>query len=153
MRILPFLFLVFVGIPSLEIYLFIQVGAQIGALPTILLALAIMALGSFLIRHQGVLTLLRVRDSLQQGRAPAMALLEGVVMLLAGVLFLLPGFFTDLIALLLAIPPLRRALIRTWLRRSRVIHRPGGPGPTTFDGEFRREDQGRIEGQGPRNED
>lgn len=148
------LFLVFLLIPLLEIYLLIQVGGVIGALPTVFLVVFTAVLGAALLRLQGLTTLNRVREALNRGELPTVAMLEGVVLVLSGALLLTPGFFTDLIGFLGLIPPLRQALIRALLRRGLVAAfgqspgpagpgRPGearGHGPRTLEGEYRRED-------------
>ena len=109
--------MLFVGAPLVELYLLIEVGSRIGAFPTIALCLFTAALGGLLVRWQGLQVLLRVRDSLQRREAPAIELLEGAAILVAGVLLLLPGFVTDTVGYLLLIPPLRRAAIMFLLRR------------------------------------
>jgi UPF0716 protein FxsA len=160
MRILLFPLLLLIGLPVFEIYLFIEVGTRIGYLQAVGLLIAGMAVGALIIRYQGFLTLMRVRDAMLRGEAPTMALLEGLLLLVSGFLFVLPGFFTDALGLLLLVPFLRRLLIRNWLGRFRAAH-PGARthrehgGRTTIDGEFHREDDPRIrsEGRGPRSED
>jgi UPF0716 protein FxsA len=143
MRILVFPLLLLVGVPALEIFLFVEVGRQIGAWPTVGLTLAAMVWGSFLIRYQGMLTLVRVRDAFARGEPPAMALLEGLVLLVSGFLFLIPGFFTDAVGGLLLVPFLRRLLIYAWLGHVRMGP-PGGGQTTTIEGEFRRDDDPRL---------
>jgi len=149
MRLLLLPLLVLVGIPALEIYLFVLVGQRIGPWPTVGITLAAMLFGAFLIRYQGILTLARVREAFLRGEPPAMALLEGLVLLVAGFLFLLPGFFTDALALLLLVPFLRRPLIRAALGRTRGVaagrvRQPGREETTIIEGEFRREDDPRL---------
>ena len=135
--------LVLIGLPAFEIFLFVEIGSRIGAWPTVGLMLAAMALGIALIRYQGILTLVRVREAVMRGEAPALAMLEGLMMLVSGFLFLVPGFLTDALALLGLIPPLRRALINKWLGHAHL--RPGpGSGPRTYEGECRREDDPRL---------
>jgi len=78
---------------------------------------------------------------------PALEMMEGVLLVLAGIFLLTPGFFTDAIGFLLLVPPLRQALVRAFLRRAQVDAqtppgtRPGQPRDTyTIEGEYRRED-------------
>ena len=147
----PFLILliVFLLVPLVEIYLLIKVGAIIGAFPTIFMVVFTAVLGAWLLRIQGFSTLARVRSTLEQGGIPAIEMVEGAVLLLAGALLLTPGFFTDTIGFLCLIPSLRRAVIRFALARWMVVPGDfGGPGSSsrgpysskTIEGEFRRED-------------
>jgi len=95
MRPFQILFLLFLLIPLLEIYLLIKVGGIIGALPTVFIVVFTAVLGAWLLRIQGLSTLMRVRSTLAQGGIPAVEMLEGAVLLVAGALLLTPGFFTD----------------------------------------------------------
>lgn len=111
------LLLLFISIPMVEIYLLIQVGEQIGALPTVALVVFTAVLGVWLLRWQGLATLAQVQQAMAQGQLPAIPLIEGLFLLVAGALLLTPGFFTDSIGFALLIPPLRQALARTVLQR------------------------------------
>lgn len=111
------LFLFFLVVPIIEIYLLITVGGLIGAVPTILLVVFTAVLGAVLLRQQGFATLKRVQDEMGQGQIPAMAMMEGVVLLFSGALLLTPGFFTDTIGFLCLVPPLRRWGIRLLMQR------------------------------------
>ena len=106
------LLLLFIGVPVIEIYVLIQVGHEIGALWTIVLLFAIAALGSALLRLQGLATLAQVQAALARGELPTEALLEGLVLLLAGVLMVTPGFVTDIAGFLFLLPALRRGIAR-----------------------------------------
>jgi UPF0716 protein FxsA len=133
-------FLLFVGVPLLELYLLIQVGSEIGALPTIGLSILTAVIGTFLVRVQGFSVLLRVREMVNRGEVPAIEVLDGALLLIAGVLLLLPGFLTDALGFLLLVPPLRRLLILRFVRVMPVPHHPQpGDGPRVIEGEFRRE--------------
>jgi UPF0716 protein FxsA len=141
------LFILFLSIPLLEIYLLIKVGGAIGAWPTVLLVIFTAMLGAFLLRLQGLVTLNKVQLAMARGELPTLAMLEGVVLLLCGVLLLTPGFFTDALGFLGLVPPLRQGLIR-WLLSHGVVNTMGGAynrhhphdAPRTLDGEYRRED-------------
>ncbi len=111
---LKLLFALFIGLPLIELYVLIEVGARIGGFWTILLCLATAALGGLLIRIQGVLTLLDARARLARGEIPAEHGLHGAMLALAGFLLFTPGFITDAIGFLLLVPAVRRWLIR-WL--------------------------------------
>lgn len=114
------LFVLFAVLPVVEIYLLIQVGYQLGALPTVALVLLISLLGALLVRHQGFEILRRIQTELGQGRLPAAELLDGALVLVGGTLLLTPGFFTDLLGLFFLFPVSRTFLkqfARLWLQR------------------------------------
>ncbi len=138
----PLLLLLFLVIPLLEIYLLIKAGSVIGALPTVALVVFTAVLGAFLLRLQGLSTLNRIRTSLMQGKVPAMEILEGAALLVAGGLLLTPGFFTDAIGFLLLIPPLRRYWLLKIIERVTItsVSRGRARGPRTFEGESWRDD-------------
>lgn len=108
------LFALFVLVPLAELYLLIEVGAGIGGLSTIALCLLTAAIGGVLVRIQGVQTLLRARDMMSRGEAPAEQVLHGVMIAVSGILLFLPGFITDGIGFLLLIPVVREKVGR-WL--------------------------------------
>ncbi len=144
------LLLLFVGAPLVELYLLIEVGARIGAFSTIALTVFTAVLGGLLVRLQGLKVLFRVQEVTAQGGIPAMEMLEGAALLLAGLSLLLPGLITDTIGFLLLIPPLRRALIIAFLRRYANLRPAPGPegarhphAPRTLEGDWRREDDDR----------
>ncbi|MDJ0741194.1 MAG: FxsA family protein [Gammaproteobacteria bacterium] len=137
---------IFVGAPLIELYLLIEVGGVIGALPTILLSLFTAALGGWLVRMQGFSVLFRAQSQMANKEVPALELMEGAMLLLVGLALLLPGFITDAVGFLLLIPPLRRALIVHWLK-SRGTLRPGEVHVHTetrseriIEGDYRRDD-------------
>lgn len=139
--------LLFVGAPLAELYLLIEVGTRIGALATITLSVCTAVLGGLLVRWQGVAVLFRVRAAQARDEVPAIELLEGLTLLMAGVLLLLPGLITDTIGFLLLVAPLRRAVILRWLQRRGVLRPAGGvaPDPTArkggyIEGDYHRED-------------
>ncbi len=141
------LFLLFLTVPAVEIYFLIKVGNVIGAIPTIALVVFTALLGAFLLRLQGWITLQRTRMSLARGELPAMEMLEGVLLVVAGALLLTPGFVTDTLGFLLLAPPLRRALIQRFVGSANMPFEapPGQRGrsghtPRTIEGECRRED-------------
>ncbi len=151
MPVVPLLFLVFLAVPLAELYLLIQIGGVIGAGWTVVLVVGTALLGAFLVRAQGVSTIRRVQQNIERGQLPAMELLEGLALLVAGALLLTPGFFTDAVGFLLLTPPLRRAVIAFGLARSRAATtdtpgagRPGAGGAArsqqTLDGEYRKLD-------------
>jgi UPF0716 protein FxsA len=126
------LVLLFIVVPIVELYVIIQVGEQIGALPTIAILVADSILGSVLLRSQSRGVWRRFNETLGAGRPPAREVLDGVLVIFGGALLLTPGFVTDIIGLLFLLPPtravLRRLLVRRFARRL-VVAVPGGPAP------------------------
>jgi UPF0716 protein FxsA len=139
----PYLLLLFVGLPLLELYFLIQIGSVIGAVPTIALSIFTAVLGSWLVRRQGFGVLMRVRESLARDEVPALELLDGVLILAAGLVLLLPGFLTDILGFLILIPPLRRWVVRRYVKVIPVHHHASDPGPKprVIEGYFRRVDK------------
>lgn len=133
-------------VPILEMYLLIEVGGVIGAVPTILLVILGAVLGVSLLRVQGIATLQRVRRSLAQGEVPALEMLEAAVLLAGGVLFLVPGFLTDVAGLLCLVPVFRRHVVAGLLRRYagtgiiRNGRRDPRNQPRIIEGDFHKED-------------
>jgi UPF0716 protein FxsA len=126
-----------------EITLFVQLGGRLGVVLTLTwLALAAL-LGAILIRVQGWMTLVRAREALARGQLPALEMLEGLALVFAGILLIVPGFFTDLLAVLLVIRPLRRALVLAFIPR-RPPPPPSRRGPPArgrvLNGEYRADD-------------
>ncbi len=107
----------FIATPLIEIYFLIEVGSVIGALPTIIVCIVTAVLGTSMLRVQGMSTLNRARQQLDQQIIPEEELVGGVFLLLAGLFLLTPGFLTDALGFLLLIPPLRRTLARWALAR------------------------------------
>ncbi len=116
MPLLPIV-LLFIVVPIAELYLILQVGDAIGAVPTILLLAADSLLGSLLLRSQGRSVWGRFNEAMRAGRMPHRELLDGVAVIFGGAFLITPGFITDIIGLLLLIPPTRSAIIRFVTRR------------------------------------
>jgi len=108
--------LLLIGVPLLEIAVFVMIGEHLGAAATVALVVLAAVVGIGLLRAQGLATLGRVQASLDQGRLPVAEVFDGLGLLLAGGLLVIPGFATDIVGLLLFIPAVRRALGR-WLGR------------------------------------
>ena len=102
--ILPFFLL---ALPLIEIAGFALVGREIGVLATIGLVLLSSIAGSVLLRIQGFGVISRIQRDLEAGRNPGRELAHGVMILIAGILLIIPGFFTDIVGLLLFLPPIR----------------------------------------------
>lgn len=107
-------------VPIAEIATFVWVGSRIGIGLTLLLVVLGVVVGLWLVRRQGFATAGQVQAMIARGESPAQGMLEGMALLVAGLLFVLPGFVTDIAAVLLLIPPLRRWLIRLYLKRAGV---------------------------------
>lgn len=131
-RIMPILFLV---VPIVEIAVFIVVGERIGLWPTLALILVTAVIGTALLRHQGFGVLNQIRDDVNAGRMPAAAMAHGVLIVVAGVLLLTPGFVTDALGLLLFVPVIREWVWQTIAPRffdhlsGSWSRWPGNPGP------------------------
>lgn len=117
------LFILFLLIPLIEIYFLIQVGSVIGAGWTIFAVVATAVIGAWLLRLQGFSTLQRAQTSIAQGQIPAIAMLEGVALVLSGALLLTPGFVTDTVGFLLLIPAVRQALIKRVFSSGQFVFR------------------------------
>lgn len=164
-----FLFLLFIGIPILEMWLLIEVGSRIGALYTIGLVALTAFIGLHLLRQQGVSTLTRAQSRLNAGEVPATEILEGLFLAVGGALLLTPGFFTDAIGFCCLLGPVRRRIIQHMLKSGLVranagfqqsyqhpFEQPGAgsrpgedaraeprvdrDGHVTIDGDYKRED-------------
>jgi UPF0716 protein FxsA len=115
--VLVLLLLLLILVPIAEISAIVFVGEQIGALPTVLLLLVSALIGSWLLRREGARAWRAVREASQAGRTPAREAVEGVLVLAGGLMMMLPGFFSDLLGLLLVLPPTRRVAARIVLGR------------------------------------
>lgn len=137
------LFAIFVAVPVIEIALFIQVGGLIGTWPTIGIIILTALTGSTLLRGQGLSVLRSAQARLAAGENPGALVAEGAMLLVAGLLMITPGFFTDTVGFLLLVPAVRRFVWR-WIAARAVVtthvHMRTGPGParggTTVEGEF-----------------
>lgn len=118
LRFIPILFL---ALPLVEIALFIVVGRAIGVVATLGLVVLAVVLGIFVLRQQGLSVLNRMRSNMQTGTLPGQTLFDGMVLAVAAVLLIIPGFFGDIVALLLVIPPVRHWLYRAMTRNIRVV--------------------------------
>ncbi|ERM58891.1 MULTISPECIES: FxsA family protein [Vibrio] len=122
----PILLLLFIFVPIIEIGLFIQVGGFLGLWPTIALVLITAFVGASLVRSQGIQTLMSVQGRLQQGEMPAQQILEGVMLAVAGVLLLTPGFMTDALGMLVLLPAPRAMIAKKMMEKMVVTNMSGG---------------------------
>ncbi|RUM94421.1 MAG: hypothetical protein DSZ28_03285 [Thiothrix sp.] len=140
------LFLLFILVPLIEIYLLIKVGSVIGAFSTILIVMLTAIIGTWLLRQQGMATLMRFQTRAAQGRMPAQEMAEGLALAFGGALLLTPGFVTDIIGFLCLIPFTRQGIIR-WLMRRMKLKVMSGMSPMDAEVEVRETRSGRtIEG-------
>src|SRR4051794_8278735 len=102
--------------PIVELAVIIRVGAALGVLNTIGLLLLMGALGSWLVKREGIGVLRRVQRAVEEGRVPAAELVDGLLVLVGGALMIAPGFISDVLGLSLMLPPVR-AVVRRMLRR------------------------------------
>ncbi len=105
-----FLLLFFIVVPIAEMWILIKVGQSLGALPTILLVMLTAAIGIALLRRQGVSTLTRAQQRMEEGQLPAQEMIEGIALAVGGALLLTPGFMTDALGFACLIPASRRKL-------------------------------------------
>lgn len=137
------LLLAFIAVPLIEIGLFIQVGGWLGLWPTLAIVLVTALIGTWLVKTQGAMAILALRESFSELRDPTEPLVHGAMILVAGVLLLTPGFFTDAVGFALLTPPFRRAAfiylrkrvnVQAFQANSHSRRPPAGPG--TIEGDF-----------------
>ncbi|RUM77957.1 MAG: FxsA family protein [Candidatus Thioglobus sp.] len=112
------LFPIFVVVTLLEIYVLVSVGESIGGFSTILLVIITALIGSTLLKQQGWSTMAKAQNAMANGQTPAFEMMEGVVILISGVLLLTPGFITDAVGLLGLMPWSRTYFIDHILRKN-----------------------------------
>lgn len=140
-----------IGVPLLEIALFIQVGGWIGLWPTLALIVLTAVIGAAMLRWQGVSVLMRAQRQLAEGTLPVMEVFEGLCLVIAGALLLTPGFFTDGVGGLLLVPAVRQVLYAQVRRRIEAhVVDVGGPAPgprgppPTIEAEYEEVDEDRA---------
>lgn len=107
------LFILFVGVPILEIAAFIKIGGWIGVIPTLLGCVVTAIIGAFLVRLQGFGVLHKAQAAMSRGELPVDEIAHGALILIAGVLLMTPGYVTDTLGFLLLIPPVRIAVAKS----------------------------------------
>ncbi len=113
--------------PIIEIVVLIQVGGSIGVAKTLLIIVATAVLGTIMLRQQGLATLSKVQHRLAAGELPAEQLMEGILLLIGGVLLLTPGFVTDAIGFVCLVPYTRALVAKAVARRSSMAMWSGMP--------------------------
>ena len=133
------IFLAILAVPVAELFVIVQVAEEIGILSTFALLVVISFVGAYLLKQQGLATWRRLQGTLQRGEMPANEVSDGAMILMGGALLLTPGFLTDVVGILLLLPPTRAALkgifrksAGRWARRRAGM--PGRPrGRMTYD--------------------
>lgn len=123
--------LIFIAFPLIEIAVLIKAGEVIGFWPTITLLIGAGVLGVLVIRQQGLTMVGRMLNAASAGQLPVEPLLDSYVLVVAGALLIMPGFVSDVIGLLLLVPPLRALAIRSALpgfAGGAASYRASGPG-------------------------
>ena len=112
-------FLLFIGIPALEVFLMIKLGGKIGALNTLFLIFFTAVIGIYFAKLEGIKTMRSGFISLYQNKVPVYEIISGASIAIAAILLIIPGFFTDTMGFLLLIPITRKALIGLIVRKNR----------------------------------
>jgi len=116
----PF-FLIFIGLPALEIFLMIKIGAKVGALNTIALIFLTAIIGIYFAKLQGIQTLKSGMVNLYQNKLPVNELLSGASIAVAALLLIIPGFFTDFLGFLLLVPFTRKVIFALVLKKKKKL--------------------------------
>jgi UPF0716 protein FxsA len=124
--VLVVLVLVFLVMPLVELAVIIQIGGAIGVLNTVGLLLLSSIVGGWLMKREGLGVLRRMQAAVAAGRVPGKELADAALILFGGALMVAPGFITDVLGMLLLLPPVR-AVVRAALRRKLAV-RVLGPG-------------------------
>tara|TARA_Y100001958_G_C20842872_1_gene288704 strand:- start:161 stop:580 length:420 start_codon:yes stop_codon:yes gene_type:complete len=127
-------FLIFIGLPILEIFLIIKIGGKVGAINTIALIFLTAAIGVFFARLQGIKTLKSGLINMYQNKIPIYELISGASIAFAALLLIIPGFFTDFFGFLLLIPITRTILFKTIFKDKKNINKKEQT--NTIDGEI-----------------
>jgi len=121
--------LLLIGLPALEIWTLATIGARFGWLDTLVVLVLVGVLGAALARNEGLRVVERMRSAVALGRMPEREIVDGLLVLIAGALLVLPGFVSDVLGLLILFP-LTRPLFRAWLaQKLKGRLRPRGPWP------------------------
>jgi len=127
-------FLLFIGVPAIEVFLMIKIGGRIGALNTVSLILLTAIIGIYFAKLQGIKTMRSGVMNLYQNKIPIYEMISGASIVIAALLLIIPGFFTDTIGFLLLIPFTRKILISFFLKKSNTA--TNQENMKTLDGEI-----------------
>lgn len=109
----PYLIVLFIGLPIIELALLFELHGAVGFMPTVLLVLLTGVVGAALVRRQGLAILLKIQREMSIGNVPAPQMMDGVMILVAGAFLVTPGLITDVSGFLLLVPVVRER-IRLW---------------------------------------
>ena len=126
---MPILFIIFIVVPIIEIAIFIQAGDWFGLGPTLFTIVLTAFIGITLIRQQGLSTLYKAQQKMNSGEIPAIEMIEGVMIAVAGAFLITPGFFTDSLGFLLLVPLFRQFLVKYVIRNKVKMHASGQQSP------------------------
>ena len=124
------------GIPLIEIYLFIKVGSEIGALNTILLILTTAVVGIWYARYEGFNTLRSGMSQLVKNELPLYEIVSGAAIAFAALLLILPGFATDIIGILLVFPVTRKIILSKYSKKNTSEKKDNERGKNYIEGEY-----------------
>ena len=127
-------FLLFIGIPALEVFLMIKIGGKIGALNTVSLIFLTAIIGIYFAKLEGIKTMRSGVMNLYQNKIPIYEMISGASIAIAALLLIIPGFFTDTIGFLLLIPFTRKILISFLVKKQNISS--GQEDKKTLDGEI-----------------
>jgi len=152
------LFLIFTGVSLLEIFVLVKVGGFLGAWPTILLVIITALIGSALVRSQGLQLVQKLQERMASGEMPGQQLIEGMMLIITGILLVTPGFVTDLCGLLLLQPTIRGGIAKLLLANvkfapqssmggfsSQGFGQATGKDDSVIEGEFEHKEDKRID--------
>ena len=117
----PF-FILFIGLPSLEIFLMIKIGSKIGAINTVALIFLTAIVGIYFSKLQGIQTLKSGMINLYQNKLPVYELLSGASIAIAALLLIIPGFFTDFFGFFLLVPFTRKIIFNLLIRNKKEVN-------------------------------
>jgi UPF0716 protein FxsA len=127
-------FLLFIGLPALEVFLMIKIGGKIGAINTVLLIFLTAVIGIYFAKQQGIKTIRSGVTNLYQNKTPIKEIVAGASIAVAAFLLIIPGFFSDTIGFLLLIPFSRKILINFLLKKTNINSKKDSN--NTLDGEI-----------------
>ena len=127
-------FLLFIGVPALEVFLMIKIGGKIGALNTVLLIFLTAIIGLYFAKLEGIKTMRSGIMNLYQNKVPVYEMITGASIAIAALLLIIPGFFSDTIGFLLLIPFTRKILINFFVKKNKLSTNQNNT--NTLDGEI-----------------
>tara|TARA_X000000368_G_C22551794_1_gene502445 strand:+ start:72 stop:497 length:426 start_codon:yes stop_codon:yes gene_type:complete len=127
-------FLIFIGVPALEVFLMIKIGGKIGALNTVSLIFLTAIIGLYFAKLEGIKTMRSGVMNMYQNKIPIYEMFSGASIAIAALFLIIPGFFTDTVGFLLLIPFTRKILINSFIKKkNNSFHQED---KNTLDGEI-----------------